>query len=66
MKNLIIISSGFVAIMLALYAGVSWYTGNYPSVNSFEECEKAGYSIQESRPRVCTAGVKSFSETSKR
>lgn len=66
MKQLVIASSGFVAILFALYAGIAWYRNNYPAVQSFSECEKAGYPIQDISPRVCTAGVKRFSETANR
>lgn len=62
MKQIIIMSSGVVALCLAVIAGISWYRHNYAPVNSFAECEKAGYRIVKSNPRICIAGSKRFSE----
>lgn len=63
MRQMIINSSGFVAIALAIYAGVVWYKQNYPAVNTFDECAKAGYAVSDSSPKECRAGVKRFNSS---
>ncbi len=62
MKQNIIMSAGFIALILALWAGVAWYRNNYSSARNFEECVKTGNVIQETYPRICKAGAKHFVE----
>lgn len=63
MRQTIIISSGFIALLFALAAGILWYKNNYAAVNSFEECKQAGYPVQESNPPICRANAKVFMES---
>lgn len=60
MKQAIILSSGCLALIFALAAGMAWYRNNYARVNTFEECQIAGYTTQEGYPPVCFANGKRF------
>ncbi|HET7713042.1 MAG TPA: Gmad2 immunoglobulin-like domain-containing protein [Patescibacteria group bacterium] len=65
LAGLILLTVGSVAVLSGCQD--DWcYVFNWQKVNaakSFEDCARLGFPVQESYPRVCRAGDKSFTES---